>query len=548
MDRKKKVVLIVLIAAILLGCCCGLLYLDSHYILMDKHLYSREEAELDLSGKTGLDLEKLLEMTNLVYMDLRETGMTPEEIQQLQQGLPECRIIWSVPFQNSFVDSNSKELTLKSLSEDDLDCLRYFPELEFVDARGFFEYEMIGELKHRYPQLRVNYDVQLANAVYSYDTEQVTLKDTDAEELKHRFAYLPELRQVTLEGVLPESSALRELTEAYPNIVFFWHRDVLGIPADTQTVELCLTDLTAEQLETVKTDLAYLPNLQRVRITGTLPEAQVLRNLMDSYPDIQFDWQIELFGITADVNTVELDFSGIKMESVETVENALGYLPSLEKVIMSNCGISNEEMDALWKRNPEVRFIWTVRVGAFYLRTDETAFMPGKYRMLPKGDECYNLRYCVDMEALDLGHCKIDDCEFVAYMPNLKYLLLALTNISDISPIANHDKLVYLELFTCRKLTDYTPLLTLTALEDLNICYTYGDIEIIAQMTWLKNLWWSAGKKNVAIAKERERILSEALPNTYLELDTQSSTAEGWRQLPHYYEQRDIFEMPYFTA
>ena len=548
MNSKKKIILIILILAILLGCCGGLMYLNKHYIKIGNQLYSRDTAELDLSGNRDLDLQKLLELTDVVRMDLRETGMDTRMYLQLQQGLPGCEILWSVPFQNDYVDSTAKELVLKTISEADLDDLAYFPELESVDARGIWDYELIAAMMTRYPQLTVSYEVQVAGNAYSHDVAQLKLKDADAEEMKQRFGYLRELNQVTLEGQLPEAAALQELTEAYPNIQFYWQWNVLGTSADNRTTELTLTDLTAEQLETVKADLAYLPGLQQVHVTGKLPEAWVLQDLVAAYPQIQFYWQIELFGITADVHTEELDFSEIKMESVDIVENALGYLPSLKKVIMSNCGISNEDMDALWKRNPEVRFIWTVRVGAFYLRTDETAFMPGKYRMLPKGDECYNLRYLVDMECLDLGHCKIDDCEFVAYMPNLKYLLLALTNISDITPIANHDKLVYLELFTCRKLTDYTPLLTLTALEDLNICYTYGDIEIIAQMTWLKNLWWSAGKNNKAIAKEREKILSEALPNTYLELDTQSSTAEGWRQLPHYYEQRDIFEMPYFTA
>ena len=547
MKTRKKVVLLLVLLAVLAGCIGGLWYFDEHYIVLSD-VQRRDVTQLDLSGHTGLKIEKLSELQSLEKLDLRDTGITNEEFRQLQTALPNCDIRWSVPVQGGYQDSESQSLVMNDITESEIAQLAYFPKLQAVDAVGCKDLPMIMALTEAYPNLDVSYQVPLGNTIHPHDIEQLTATDVDAAQLDLVLTYLPAVTQVEIQGVLPEAAALQSLTQKHPQVDFFWQYDLLDIAADSETKELTLTDVPTERIPELMEGVSYLPSLERVNLKGTLAEGAALRELSAAYPQVKFHWQIELFGVPADVDTTELDLSEIPMESVDTVEDALVYLPSLKKVIMSNCGISNEDMDALWKRNPEVRFIWTVRVGAFYLRTDETAFMPGKYRMLPKGNECYNLRYCVDMEALDLGHCKIDDCEFVAYMPNLKYLLLALTNISDISPIANHDKLVYLELFTCRKLKDYTPLLTLTNLEDLNICYTYGDIEIIAQMTWLKNLWWSAGKKNVAITKERERILSEALPNTYLELDTQSSTAEGWRQLPHYYEQRDIFEMPYFTA
>jgi hypothetical protein len=222
-------------------------------------------------------------------------------------------------------------------------------------------------------------------------------------------------------------------------------------------------------------------------------------------------------------------------------------MPSLQRVIMSDCGISNEDMDALNNRYPDIRFIWTVYVGWHKVRTDATTFMPVKARLvLPYGNQCDVLKYCTDMEAIDLGHCEITNCSFVAYMPKLKYLILGQTKISDLSPLANNESLVYLELFTCQYLRDYTPLLTLKNLEDLNICYTWGSIDVIKQMTWLKNLWWSPGPHRWQQVQYRKEILTEALPNTYMDLDCVSATGDGWRELPHYYEQRDIFEMPYF--
>lgn len=545
---KNRKILVAVVLLVLVAGLAGIWYFNQNYILLGGSVYARETAELDLSGSADVKLEKLMEMTQLKKLDLRDTRISSGEYEQLHAALPDCDIHWSVPFQSGYQDSRSQSLTVSAITDEDIAQLTYFAELQAVDATGCGDIGAVAALMEAYPELAVSYLVSLNGASYPHDTTELTLTDVDGAELSSALAYLPAAQQVELEGILPEGAQLQALREDYPNVDFHWEYELLGVAADSDTTELTLTDVPAETITALQTELLYLPGLEKVNLEGELADAAALQELTAAFPEIKFYWQIELFGVPADVDTVELDLSDIKMESVDTVENALGYLPSLEKVIMCNCGISNEDMDALWKRNPEVRFVWSVQVGAFTLRTDETAFMPGKYRKLPQGNQIYNLRYCVDMEALDLGHCNISDCEFVAYMPNLKYLLLPLTKISDISPLANHDKLVYLELFTCRKLTDYTPLLTLTNLEDLNICYTYGDIEIISQMTWLKNLWWSAGKSNKAITQERYEILSKALPNTYLELDTQSSTAEGWRQLPHYYEQRDIFEMPYFTA
>ena len=125
-------------------------------------------------------------------------------------------------------------------------------------------------------------------------------------------------------------------------------------------------------------------------------------------------------------------------------------------------------------------------------------------------------------------------------MPNLKYLILADTDVRDISPIANHEKLVYLELFMTR-VSDYTPLLSCPILEDLNICYTYGQMDVLIQMKQLKRLWWGPARQALY------GYMRYYLPNTHLELELKSgsSTGEGWREGKRYYEQRDYLGMYY---
>ncbi|NVH05540.1 hypothetical protein DNN95_24510, partial [Escherichia coli] len=58
----------------------------------------------------------------------------------------------------------------------------------------------------------------------------------------------------------------------------------------------------------------------------------------------------------------------------------------------------------------------------------------------------YNLRYCEEMVCLDVGHMTLTDISFVEFMPNLKYLILAWTEVQYIEPIRSCKNLVFLEL------------------------------------------------------------------------------------------------------
>ena len=150
------------------------------------------------------------------------------------------------------------------------------------------------------------------------------------------------------------------------------------------------------------------------------------------------------------------------------------------------------------------------------------------------------LKYCTDLVAIDLGHMPISTCGWAENMPDLQYLILADTAVSDISPLANHEKLVFLELFItpCR---DYSPLLTCKNLEDLNLCYSYGSAEPIKKMTWLKRLWWDGHRYET-------KGLEEFLPDTECNFESGSSTGGTWRKGQRYLEQRDILGMPYLVG
>ena len=274
---------------------------------------------------------------------------------------------------------------------------------------------------------------------------------------------------------------------------------------------------------------------------------------MDLCPDAEFHWQFCVCGVLTDSDAAELDLSGIPMESVAEVEESLHLFNGLEKVIMCDCGIPSEEMDALWKRHPETRFVWTVSVAKARFRTDTTALIFFTYGYsgddTKQGDDirdkdCGEMKYLVDLVCLDIGHMSIRDLSFLEYMPNMEYLLLCDNGIRDITPVGGLNKLKYLETFN-NPISDLSALAGCTALEDLNFTYnTPKDVTFLKELPNLKNLWATGG----LLTKDQVAWMEEEFADINLVLYSGRSTAAGWRELPNYYKQRDLLGMWYMTT
>lgn len=482
-------------------------------------------------------------------VDLREEEMTREDYQQLQAQLPQCRITWNVPFQDSWLSSDSETVQVTQLTQEDVEILDYFPNLRALQAEGCRDYAVLEAFQLRRPECRVTYDVVLGGVEYPQDAESVAVENTSAEDLMQLLPYLPEVLAVELTGQLPEAGELQTLRDTFPAVTFLWEVEAGGRRVDCMATEL---DLSGTALDYAQADrlMAYLPELQQVNMRGCgLTDGEMLE-LVKRYPDCFFLWDVTIAGLTFSTDVTEIDISNQTVQDPAEVEDYLPCLPNLERVIMCHCGLDDETMDALNRRHENVRFIWSVRIKDVYVRTDATYFYPFKfYRDMTVDDEdIYPLRYCTDMVCIDIGHMgMVTNCEWAAFMPNLKWLIIGETRINDLSPLSGLKNLEYLEMFTI-PVTDYSPLVGCTGLRDLCLGKTYGDPAPIAQMTWLENLWWSGVHGTYGLpCSNAKAILEEALPNTVLKFQLAHPVADGWRQLPNYYAMRDFMGMFYLT-
>ena len=533
MSGKKILLAALLFALLFVSVTAGVVWSLTHYVILDMKFYSRDAASLDL----------------------RQESLSVRQYERLKKELPDCEIHWNVPLGERNVAEDSTYLTVADLKESDLASFAYLKELETVDARGCTDYALLQRLQAQCPDVKVEYTLTFSDGtVYTQDSEEVTVRSVTEEDAA-LLQYLPKLRQVTvvsggsLENMAAFCGTVHELgAELGVRLMGCFY------PDDTEVLEL--DGLTEE-------DAALLPllgMLKKVHLTNPKLGAEQLISLREQYPHVAFSWEVELFGQRFRDDTEIVDLSAIQIMDIVQVETAMASLPDVKTVILGLCGtednpdwgnskakdiavcpISNEDVSAYRDRVREnYKVVWTVRLGPnIALRTDVEYFMPGHFavgRLFT--DHAYNLRYCEDMVTLDIGHMTLQNIDFVAFMPKLRHLILAWTEVQYIEPIRGCKELVFLELDNST-IRDYSPLVDCTALQDLNIGNTQRNIEPILEMTWLKNLYMvGCGGANVLKA-------TEALPDTHVVTGGNITVGHGWRKLQNYYDMRDNLGVPY---
>lgn len=514
-SKKFLVVLVwVLLAVILVGL-GGMWYVSSH-TFVDGKAYKNDADSLDL----------------------RQKDITVEHFEAVQATFPDCQILWSVPFQNGTRSSDSQQLTITSLTDSDLDMLVYFTDLQTVDARGCRDYAQLAAMQEQYPELAVLYTVTIDGQEYAQDTTSLTVSALTEEEAVLA-TYLPDLVVVNAEDC-SDYAALAKLQEARPDCIVTYSVPVSGQEFAQDTVKLSLSGASTSEL---MEKLAYLPQLTNVELRDPVCDGDGLLALVEAYPAIEFYWEADVLGLRITSLDTEADLSNVQLSSLEQAEEALAIFPALERVVFGYNPFDNDTMAAFReKMRDQYKVVWSLDVGYLVVNSDDTWFMPGKFDKGLTDEQSYNLKYCEDMICIDVGHKSLNQCEFVAYMPHLQYLVIAFTCITDITPLTGLTELIYLEV--CRTyITDYAPLETLTALEDLNVSNTWGENpEVITRMTWLKRLWWHCSPYT-------DEELMEFIPGLEAVSTPWVSTSIGlgWRDADHYREMRDILGMYYMT-
>lgn len=252
-------------------------------------------------------------------------------------------------------------------------------------------------------------------------------------------------------------------------------------------------------------------------------------------------------GFTADRDAEVIDLGDVTIKSAEVFIEYLRQFPHLKQAALYATPLSPESIDALTEAFPQVKLGMTMRIGDHLVRTDATAFstLHGNSSRHHDEDDFRYLRYCTNLLALDIGHNSVRDVSFLYDLPDLKVLILACNEITDITPVGSLHQLEYLELFK-NDVRDLSCLEGCTKLIDLNVCFNHiDDLTPIAKLSRLERLWvfnsnnWSDADP---VDGQQLALLKQALPQCQID-STSYSTLGGWRDHRRYYIVSNMFRL-----
>ena len=505
-----------------------------------------ESTAIVLTSLTEEDVARLAFFPALAELDLTAADVSPERFDAVRAAYPALSVRWSIPIGASRYPSDAESITLTDFTVSELPLFDYFTALRSADARDCACYDALLALREKYPTLELEWQVPLGSTEYLDSASEIAVDDISItpDALREALRYLPAAETVSFPACPWSETEKNALRAEFPAVAFVWPVAIFGDTYPSDTAELSFAGRTFSEADVAELSekLASLPKLTRVDLTDTGVTVERMTPICEKYPAVDFAFTFELYGVPISTEDTLLDFTGIEMESTEPVESILPVMHKLEKVDMSDCGFSDEEMDALNKKYENVRFVWTLHITHYNIRTDTTYFRASsRYYGYFTNETIKKLAYCPDMIALDLGHRPIEDLSFLYQMPDLKYLVLLDCHALDLSPIASCDNLIWLELNRAYA-TSIAPLKDCKGLRDLNITFMTilqpeDTFDTLMEMTQLERVWFSYG----VLTADEQAKLQEANPNivyhgVYI---WDQSNEDPWRYDQDYYDMRD---------
>ena len=455
--KKVLIVILVILLAVLAGL-CGYLWYQNTHIFVEDAVYAIKSEALDLRGQE----------------------ISFEHFDSVHTQLPDCDILWDVPFQNGKQSNDSRSIAVTSLEEKDLDILsRYFPNLQKLDGTGCKDYTLLAEFAEKCPQVEVVYQIDLGNISVEPDVTELTLNPGEAayEALMENFAHLPMLETVMMTNTDFTLEQVAALQEMYAEITVDYTVEILGQEYTSDTAALDLSAMIPEDVEAVAAKLPMLPAVAEVELMDANGKSNLtltdVKALQDAAGEAVVHYTFDFFGITVSTTDEEVMVKNKKIgdDNQDAVRQALAVMENCRRFVLDTCRLSDEVLAQIREEfRGQTKLVWRVWFGDNGSSLTDAEVVRAVYGLVD--DNCHDLVYCEDTRYLDIGHNEhLDACDFIAGMPNLEVAILSGSPIKSIEPFSACTKLKFLELANCIYFTDLSPLANCKELEMLNLSY-----------------------------------------------------------------------------
>ena len=451
------------------------------------------------------------------------------------------------------ISADSTSLTAV-ITKRDIPSLAYFTQLESADFRGSTCYGEIAAWAQAHPEVDARYDLPLPNgSTVDVLTETLDLTWMTSDDLPAVLSILPymgNLRAMNLGEVGGERLTLQDLLrirDAAPDLDLDFFAVVGGEVLDSRAESADLTGMHHADAAGLAMFLTYMENLKTVELgVQTEGEGSLLWEdialLKASCPQAEFRYRFTLYGQELDLDAESLDFrnaevrdNGAALYSVLPCMNHCTYLD------MDGTDVASEELAKLRELFPETKIVWRIWFGTNYsVRTDTERILASKPTVGGMISDPSPLQYCTEIKYLDLGHNdEMYDLSFTMYMPKLEVLIIAMTGVTDLSPLKNCSNLEYLEI-NSTNIRDLSPLEGHTALRHLNIgsCPNITDISPLFGIEEMERLWIGS---ETPVPAEQVAQMRAAAPYCTINTTTVDPHGESWRfsrydpEIPKYY-------------
>lgn len=431
-----------------------------------------------------------------------------------------------------------------------------FKNLKRADLGSFpVEAEDSISLRQAFPDTELIYHtvVEIDDKTYRTDITMLDLSKnglSDTRLLMRKLAYLPDLKTVLFGNNTIPQSEKEILCAAYPEVSFevTGTYEIYGKQVLENTEELDLRDSRLDA--SLPDQIALLPQLKAVDLHDQPLSIAEKIKLAERFPEVSFGWTVHYDGEDYDSSITEFDLTGKKLttDDLDGIKEAINQFPDLEKVILCDCGLSNETLSEFQDEVGNVKVVWRVYLGTQWsLRTDAVAFsvlIVNYKHVRMTSNSIQVLKYCTDLLALDLGHQAISDLSIIGEcLPELRLLIVADNAVWDLSPLKNCKHLHYLEIFLNR-VSDLSPLAELHELVDVNISYNpISNITPLLNSPMMQRVWM----ESTYVGYRGQAVLQEAYPDAKIVLIGSGSVDQGWRWgNPRYEQMMDMWFKDYY--
>ena len=455
------------------------------------------------------------------------------------------------------------------VTPEDLALLEGMENLASADFSGSNCYDEMMDWAERHPGVEVRYTVPFPSGTTVENTavtlDLTGLTDADAEEAMETLAYLPLLKSVNLgsdkSGLSPKTAL--SFSDRFPELSFSYHCSLFGKDSDMQESVLDLSSVPRDEIMASLDMVALLRNLKEIRLGSDgredAPSWDQVLALREAVPGAKIDYSFSVFEFPFTLEDEEMDISyrPVRKNWPEILAVAK-CMPNLKTLLMDSCGVANEDMATIRDALPDTEVVWRVDFGGKYTaRTNETRIL-ASYGGVENRDNKL-LKYFTKLKYLDLGHNEaITDLSFVRYMPDLEVLIIAMNPLGDLTPLANCEKLEYLELFYSNT-DDLSPLAGLKNLRHLNVghCPHLTDISPIYGLELER--FYLGSFAYCPVPAEQVNRYRELHPDCEVDNTSYESSEGAWRrganlqgdalewykQQPYYREDRRFFAPRY---